>query len=44
VEGGHERHVDLSEHEIPPSLRPLLELLQEQGELGPPSFRRKDPS
>jgi hypothetical protein len=43
VEGGHERHVNLGEHEIPPTLRPLLELLQEQGELGPASFRGKDP-
>lgn len=43
VEGGRERHLNLGEHEIPQSLRPLLELLNEQGELGPASARGKDP-
>jgi hypothetical protein len=33
VEGGHERRVELWEGEIPDALRPLLELLNDQGEL-----------
>ncbi len=33
VEDGHERHVELSEREIPGALRPLLELLSDQGQL-----------
>ena len=33
VEGGHERHVELSEQEIPDTLRPLLELLSDHGQL-----------
>ncbi len=32
-EGGHERHVELSEREIPDALRPLLDLLSDQGQL-----------
>jgi hypothetical protein len=33
VEGGHERHVELSEGEVPDALRPLLDLLSDQGQL-----------
>lgn len=33
VEGGHERHVQLSEDEISDALRPLLDLLSDQGQL-----------
>jgi hypothetical protein len=37
VEGGHERRVELTEGEIPDTLRPLLEFLPEQGRIRPPS-------
>jgi hypothetical protein len=33
VDGGRERHVELSETEISDALRPLLELLSDQGQL-----------
>ncbi|MGH3766234.1 MAG: protealysin inhibitor emfourin [Pseudonocardiaceae bacterium] len=33
VEGGHERHLELSETEIPDGLRPLLDLLSDHGQL-----------
>lgn len=37
VEGGHERHVELADAEIPDTLRPLLELLSDHGQLRPAS-------
>lgn len=37
VEGGHERHVELAEGEIPDALRPLLTLLNDCGQLRPAS-------
>jgi hypothetical protein len=37
VEGGRQRHVELTEGEIPDSLRPLLELLPEYGQVRPAS-------
>ena len=37
AEGGHERRVELSEGEVPDTLRPLLALLGEQGQLRAPS-------
>jgi hypothetical protein len=33
AEGGHERHVELSETEIPDTLRPLLALLPDHGQI-----------
>jgi hypothetical protein len=33
AEGGHERHVELSETEIPDALRPLLALLPDHGQI-----------
>ncbi len=36
-EGGHERQVELSETEIPATLRPLLELLPDHGQILPAS-------
>lgn len=36
-EGGHERHVELGETEIPDALRPLLELLPDHGQMRPAS-------
>ncbi|MBV9140074.1 MAG: hypothetical protein JO115_04015 [Pseudonocardiales bacterium] len=37
AEGGHQRHVELGETEIPDALRPLIELLANQGHLRPAS-------
>jgi hypothetical protein len=37
AEGGHERHVELGETEIPDTLRPLLELLHDHGQIRPAS-------
>jgi hypothetical protein len=37
TEGGHERHVELGETEIPDTLRPLLELLHDHGQIRPAS-------
>jgi emfourin len=37
VEGGRERHVELGENEIPDTLRPLLELLHDHGQIRPAS-------
>ncbi|MBV9161430.1 MAG: hypothetical protein JO281_07755 [Pseudonocardiales bacterium] len=37
AEGGHERHVELGETEIPDTLRPLLELLHDYGQIRPAS-------
>ncbi|MGH3771951.1 MAG: protealysin inhibitor emfourin [Pseudonocardiaceae bacterium] len=36
-EGGHERNVELGETEIPATLRPLLELLSDHGQIRPAS-------
>jgi hypothetical protein len=33
AEGGHERHAELSETEIPDALRPLLALLPDHGQI-----------
>lgn len=37
TEGGHEQHVELGETEIPDTLRPLLELLHDHGQIRPAS-------
>jgi hypothetical protein len=37
LEGDHARRVELAEDEIPDPLRPLLELLSEQGQIRPAS-------
>ena len=37
VESGRKRHVELTEGEIPDTLRPLLELLPEYGQIRPAS-------
>ncbi len=37
VEGDHERHVELGETEIPDTLRPLVELLPDHGQIRPAS-------
>jgi hypothetical protein len=37
AEGGHQRHVELGETEIPEALRPLIELLSNQGRVRPAS-------
>jgi hypothetical protein len=37
VEGGHERHVELGDTELPDTLRPLVELLHDHGQIRPAS-------
>lgn len=37
VEGGRQRHIELTEGEIPDTLRPLLALLPEYGQIRPAS-------
>ena len=43
AEGGHERHVELGETEIPDTLRPLLELLHDHGQIPPRLGLREEP-